>query len=199
MPKTPRDHAGQKHSLWLVPPAPQRAALQQAIRTLCQTTGLPVFTPHITVLGDIAADADTLARALAPLVRQWSMRHLTTPPSLPLTLTRLDTGTTFFQSLYACVAPCAALTRLHEDCRALLTPRADTGHATAFTPHISLAYGPLPDTGSAIPALRSPTAPATIELPMTFAVDGVHIVRSSNDTPIEAWKTLHVLPFAEAA
>lgn len=172
----------QKHSLWLVPPQPQRDRLEDAIATFCQTTGLPAFTPHVTLLGDIPASADDISAALTPLTRTWK------PLSLSLTETR--TGADFFMSFYACVTAGPVLETLHQACCRLFP---DAAVPRQFTPHISLAYGPATDADK-----TRFTATVAPDLPLTFPVDRVFIVRSSNETPIADWACLQSLPFGEA-
>lgn len=172
----------QKHSLWLVPPLAQRDRLDDAVATFCRTTGLPAFTPHVTLLGDIPATAEDIARRLTPVVRGWS--------ALPLTLTETRSGADFFMSFYACVATAPLLDRMHQACCTLFP---DAAVPRQFTPHISLAYGPATDADKA--RFSASVAP---DLPLTFTADRVFIVRSSNETPIADWQCLRSLPFGEA-
>lgn len=150
------DAGGPQLAWWLVPSPPWFGHFQSVISALAGRLGGPVFEPHLTLAishlpGEMAAarggrqvlegqDLPALTAALAARLRPvW------------LTPDGIDHGSAYFQSVFLRMAATAAE-------RALLTAQVAALHETlahvvpgctqapAFSPHLSLCYGELPDT-----------------------------------------------------
>jgi len=121
-------------SLWLPPPPEVAKVLQEVIDKTATKYGGPTFAPHVTLLTKIP-DGMTVHEVL---VRVRSV----VPPEEPLrvTLSRVESGATFFQSVLAAVKQTEYLMALNADVRSALTPAADV----TFYPHLSLFYGDPP-------------------------------------------------------
>jgi 2'-5' RNA ligase len=169
-----------KHSLWLVPPDPQRKKLRDLIDDFARACDALPFEPHLTLVGDINAPSDKIARCLKPIIHQ--------TPSIDLNLGEVVNGTDFFMSLYFEVEPTTELLGLQRE----VVSRCFSGgaHQRDFLPHISLAYGEIPD-----PKRRLFVRRAQELLPISFSVSKVDIVRASACSPIETWTFVKELTF----
>jgi len=115
------------HSLWLLPPEPQRTRLATLMQDLARAHDAPIFPPHITLLGQLP-DRDplettaTLASRLVPMT---------------LTLGAYGHEQVATRWLYRYVNPTHELTWAHA------AALGSFPHApfTQFTPHLSLLYG----------------------------------------------------------
>lgn len=170
-----------KHSLWLVPPEPHRGSLRRLIDEFATDCHAPSFEPHLTLVGDISASPDEIARCLKPVIDQ--------TPSIDLRLGEVVNGASFFMSLYLEVEPTAELLGLQRQAASCFSP--GDAHPSEFLPHISLAYGHICD-----PKRRGFIRRAQDLLPPTsFCVSKVDIVRASACSSIETWTFVKELTF----
>lgn len=158
-------------SIWLVPQEPEYSQLRLLIQQVAELTGGPVFEPHVTILADIPL---TPSEAVIRSERQF--RSLA---PFELVAHRVESGTSYFKSLFMEIDPTVALSRVHGVACALFS----TGRvAGAFDPHVSLAYG-------------TPTCaanPKVVELvertiPMRLGFRNISVVRASRFTPVAEW------------
>lgn len=172
-----------KYSIWLVPPQPHRDRLQSLINTFCELTNTPKFVPHITLLGDIPHSAEKIQRRISTEISHWQDVHIS--------MEAIAQGDKYFMSLYILVLLNTELQKMRQSCHNLFV---DTVIPDIFTPHISLAYGPI------CKRTKEKFAHAIQEylLPLSFIIDRVQIVQSSNDTPIESWQQVREIPFRMA-
>lgn len=124
---------GRGLSLWWLPPRSVSERLQGIIDALAGRLGTPSFTPHVTVEGGLSDAPEHIAGQLATapearLTPLLTPLGLSTQPSWSRTLVQELEPTP--QVIEARTAVCTALGR--------------TILPGSFRPHLSLAYGPLP-------------------------------------------------------
>src|SRR5690349_1791162 len=95
-----------RYSLWIVPEGSVADALQAVIDRLAHAYGGPAFRPHVTLFGSLGGVEDEVIGASASLAAQIA----------PFTvhLDGVDTGETYFQSLFATVRATPALLAARE-------------------------------------------------------------------------------------
>ncbi len=156
------------HSLWLVPPEPEREQLSVLIRELSTSFGTPVFEPHLTLLGgledsldDLWSRAEQLALTLAPF---------------QVHVEGVETGEDYFQSLFVRVKITSELRQAELRAR----QKFGSKRTAPFVPHVSLLYGTIAADAKA--RVRSEFAS---RLPKRFSLDRLCLV--STEGPPEAW------------
>jgi 2'-5' RNA ligase len=166
----------QRFSIWLVPAEAEAPRLQGWIDRLAGELGTVAFSPHVTLLGGLDADADpdTAQRALAWLADQ---------SPLSLSLARLDDEATHFR----------AVTLRAEPTGRLLAIRAAIENALAtaggpFLPHLSLLYGDL-DAATK----RAHGEALGIPLPIEAVFDGIELWRT-DESDVPGWRRLARIP-----
>jgi hypothetical protein len=168
-----------QYSLWLLPSGAHESLLLETVARLSVLLGGPSFTPHLTVLGDIAL---TLEQLRGPA------RHMAERcPPLRWKVNRVECTAAFFRCLYlrfdkrpefALLQQCA----LH--C-------SGTRRGLPPYPHLSLAYGdPHPDNAGLCTLLAEEFAGQAI------VFDRLAICRSSSNVPIAQWECLEQFPLA---
>jgi hypothetical protein len=158
------------YSLWLTFDAALAHELELLIADLARQTGGPVFTPHMTLAGDLDRPRDevlALAQTIAPAFcsERAEFGHL-------------DFGDTYFQSVFLTVSLRESILGLRQ---ALL---AQLDLSPAYPPHVSLAYGARDlRPGNAVLAdierwfARRPAPFASLD-----------VMASSEDRPVEQWR-----------
>ncbi|MDE2912840.1 MAG: hypothetical protein OXL68_07945 [Paracoccaceae bacterium] len=164
-------------SIWLVPQEPEYSQLQLLIRRVAELTGGPVFEPHVTILADIPLTPSEV------VVR--SGRQFRSLAPLELVALRVESGTSYFKSLFMEIDPTFALSRVHSVACSLVSPGRVAGE---FEPHVSLAYGT--PTCAANPKVAK-LVDRTI--PMRLGFRNVSVVRASRFTPIAEWCSKEII------
>jgi 2'-5' RNA ligase len=116
------------YSLWIVPPIKISEPLQEVITNLSAKYGSPDFEPHITLLGNISSDLESLKQKAGLLVSKLK--------PFPISFSEVSFSTTYFQSVLVRVKATAAL--MNANMLAKETYRVDNN---VFMPHMSLIYG----------------------------------------------------------
>ena len=163
--------AGSASSLWLLACPEDEAWLQAIIDDLARRRGGPVFRPHLTLMGDLARDAQDLARtlgAIAAAARPFAAQ-----------VAGVETTEAYFRALYAAFP-------IGPDLGALRAAAATAtgGAAAGFVPHVSLFYG-RPTTGTIheeAEALARSLAGRAVRF------DRVAAVASAQEIPIADWR-----------
>jgi 2'-5' RNA ligase len=163
------------YSLWIIPSSSLKKSLDEIILKLAEKYKSPKFEAHMTLLGDIDSDEETII--------QKTKRFASKIKTFPLELGEISFSTTYFQSVFVRVKSTAKL--LDANLKAKRIFRMDNN---VFMPHISLLYG---NHGM---ILREKIV-SEIELSKTkdFKADNIIIVPSTNN-PNE-WKHLAKIPF----
>ncbi len=163
-------------SIWIVPPADVvRARLEGLVARHGEG---PAFTPHVTLLGDLRVDRAATVAAAGVVVERF----------LPLTIRfeGIDTGSSFFRSVFLRVHASAELVGAHRAlCEAL-----GVAPAAPFEPHLSLAYGRVPETDRA--ALEEQVDRRGI-VRTSFAADSLTVAHAASAMPIEDWTEVETI------
>jgi 2'-5' RNA ligase len=174
-------------SIWLCPQHGAEAdALQDAIKTTTRAHGGDVFEPHVTVLGSIPERPGCDLPRLCAVVDELS-RCMRVHPTL---LTRVATGTLFYQCVYGLVEPSPTLGATFKAACASLP---EVTPPTPYMPHVSFLYS---DVASSVrEAARAALAPQ---------FDGFHFTADRLELwdttgPVAGWRCVHralLLPHA---
>lgn len=158
------------YSLWITPETKLQNNLKQIVDSLADKYGSPKFEPHMTLLGDVEIDLDTMVKKTKSLASKLTPFQVELGP--------VSFSTTYFQSVFVRVKANAQLMQAN------LTAKEIFGQENnVFMPHISLLYG---DQDM---QLREKAA-SKIQLPsiQSFKVDQIVITPSTKD-PAE-WEHL---------
>ena len=121
--------ATDEYTLWLEPEGAVQNALQSSIASFAERGGTPTFLPHVTLLGGIQGDEETLIEHIRRLAAVAS--------SIPVRATTVDTGDRYHFCFYMLCEHTPELVDMHAT--ALLAFGMPQGEG--YEPHISLAYG----------------------------------------------------------
>lgn len=117
-----------KYSIWLVPEECEKRSVQDIINSLLRTYGGDVFTPHLTILGEINGEETKIKKIFTDSTKGFH--------SLEIFVDRVTFSTTFFQNVFILAKPTSDLLELNLN----LKKRFDMPN-DFFIPHISLMYG----------------------------------------------------------
>ena len=166
-------------SIWLVPKEPEYSQLRLLIRRVAELTGGPVFEPHVTILADIPlTPSEVVAR---------SGRRFRNLAPLELVAHRVETGDSYFRSLFMEIDPTCALTRVHGVASSLLS---SADGASKFEPHVSLAYG-------TVACAANPKVATLVDriVPLHLGFRDISVVRASRFVPVAEWYCKEVIRF----
>lgn len=155
-------------SLWLLT-APADS-LQRLIGELAARLHAPAFAPHVTLLGDLAGDVQDLKARARGLAAQLA-------PLDVAVVTARGYGERF-RALVLDLEATPALIAARKRAEALF----GTSGATAFNPHLSLAYGDIE------PAQAAQLAAGLASPPQRLRFDRLALTNASAHTPIERWR-----------
>ncbi len=119
------------YALWLLLPDEAHSRYGAIIEAIARQYGTPRFEPHITLLGELTGEEQTLAQQTQALAREIE------PFELRLLEAKYENE--YYRCLYVLVAPSRALLRARERARERFARRIET----AYVPHLSLVYGAL--------------------------------------------------------
>lgn len=117
-----------KYSIWITPQGEIQSKLSEIITDLSKKYDAPDFEPHMTLLGDIDLDEETVLEKTEQLVSELK--------KFPLTLREISFSTTYFQSVFVRVKSTSVL--MNANLKAKEIFEYDN---SVFMPHISLIYG----------------------------------------------------------
>lgn len=171
-------------SIWLMPAESDAALLRGIVAELSARFGTPAFEPHLTLAGDLHGSWG----AYVPLLD--GLAEASASFSQPVEKVVLTDA--YFRAFYAAFARSPALDRLKRLCVA-----ATGGSIDDFTPHVSLLYGKVDETGKAVAAEEVERRLSGARI--TF--DRVVVTNSSDNVPVNEWR-VHAarelkFPFAE--
>lgn len=170
----------ERFSLWLRAEHQQEQTLKQLITDVARDYSLVTFHPHLTILGGVNhLEYSQLEELTGQVVEELSLAQWT------LTLTTVECGTTFFQSVYLTPEYHQNLITLNQTLQKRLYGQVQR----PFMPHISIAYGAQPEEKQ---RLVKEYVQNAYKLPKSLPIAGLSIVQSG---PIEQWKILHTFPF----
>ncbi len=165
------------YSLWITPSGQLKTGLQKIINSLADEYNSPKFEPHMTLLGDVEMDLESMVEKTKALASKLA--------PFQVELGQASFSTTYFQSVFVRVKASAQLMRAN-----LAAKEIFEQDNNVFMPHISLLYG---DHDM---ELREEIA-SKISLPETklFEADKIIITPSTQDP--KDWEHLAEVPFCD--
>lgn len=164
------------YSLWLIPDRDTAAygRLNKMISELAAAhDDAPEFEPHVTVLGGIHGDQDSIAERTQQLIAKRHPRDLT--------FTTVQCSTTKHQCVFLLVKPTQELLSLHQT--AVQRFNTDAG---MYVPHLSLIYSDM-SIADRVAMVES----IDIELlPGRVSADKLAIIKTTDSVP--EWKTVAI-------
>ncbi|MDB5264524.1 MAG: cyclic phosphodiesterase-like protein [Parcubacteria group bacterium] len=175
----PSDNTTTGFHLFLMPSGELKETLSGVIKTLAERYQGVLFEPHVTLM-KIPEGNEEQVISLAQSFAQ---------NSTPITLSLEDMGMeeTFFRALYLKVNPNEALEALHARAANVF----GLNDAGAFTPHLSLFYGNVPED-----LKREMVSSLTLPLPLTFIAESLHVYKTGGTT--EQWEQIAEYPFPKS-
>jgi 2'-5' RNA ligase len=158
--------------LWLVPELETEAELAELLVELSADLGGPLFSPHLTLIGETEDERDALDMKLSDVAARF--------PAFEAPVVRVETGDSYYQSLYLRFENAGTLRALKEALVAVTVPE----NVDAFMPHVSLFYGESAGKADAAARLQDAWAGRNIRF------DRLVIVPSGRRVPIDEWTTL---------
>lgn len=117
------------HSLWLMPKGVVYDRLSGIIKRLAIEYNAPVFSPHVTLLGEAMQSEVDIIERIQELVSGQK--------PFPITLSTVGYGDAYFKALFVEVGETEPLLALHERAKGIF----DMKDTPPYKPHISLFYG----------------------------------------------------------
>ena len=170
--------AAPTYHFWIKPTGEPYALFAGIIRDLARQLGVQPFEPHVTLLGYLEgteAEHVQRARELSALLRPYEMT-LTEPAWLD----------EHFRSLFMIVAQTPEVMNVHAEALAMYGRSGE-----AYTPHLSLVYGMLPED-----VKRSVVATLPPGVRTSFTVRSLILLRSESMEPAD-WHEILELPFRD--
>lgn len=166
------------YSLWLEPSGDVAYRLGEYIKKLSKRYDTPLFSPHVTLLGNLSSTETELIPFTNMLASSIS--------PFDLKLTRAGFRNSYYQSLFIHVEESSRLKEVRE--RAC---RLFDNENNKFMPHLSLMYGDLPkEEKERILNLIGH------EFELTFTAQSISLVRTSGKPP--DWRRIHTAVFIES-
>lgn len=158
------------YHVFLMPRGEVAEELQALIRKLSEEYGGPVFFPHVTVLGRILGDDETVLRNANVLAA--GMEPFT------LTLGELQSKDAYYKALFATIVEQDAMHALHDRAADKFAMDADT----SYEAHLSLLYGNYSEER------KAKTRAGLIVHEMSFVAEAIHIYRTPGS--IDTWQKI---------
>lgn len=162
-----------RYSIWLRPDPETHAyrRLDEVIGEFADSIAdAPDFDPHVTVLGGIAADRETVEK------RTRDLAHGRDP--FTLSFTSVSCSTTTHQCVFVLVEPSVELLELHRNAVEFFDAEAEM-----YVPHLSLVYS---DMGLE-ERVRTMRSIDDESLPSEIRIETVAVVETSG--PVQTWET----------
>jgi 2'-5' RNA ligase len=162
------------YSIWLLPDADADAThqLEGLISDYAQSyDDAPVFDPHITVLGGLTEDQDTVMEGTRTLIQDRAPFEVSFP--------RVHCSTTRYQCVFLLVEPTREILSLHRDAVEIFEVAAGM-----YVPHLSLVYSDMSIEKRAALARSVDSA----SVPDTAPIGSVAVVETTGSIP--EWETV---------
>ena len=159
------------HSIWLIPESPEYHTYQELINNFSSRTGTPVFSPHITLLGQLPHDLDWLTSRFTTCFQQQRSLHIS--------LHQVELQDRYFRSIVLNVASNPALQGMHA--QALACFQAEK--MQPFEPHLSILYSDL-----TLPEKQALVNRHKISYPQNLSLSEVQLVDTSGSP--DQWQVL---------
>ena len=161
--------------LWLAPAGADYDRLAGIISDLSARYRGPKFDPHLTLLGRLEGEQESLIALTTQLARALQ------PFDVRLEAPSYEPH--YFRCLYLPAEPSPSLLEAHQQATQIF----DAQPASAFNPHVSLLYGLFPERvkQEIITALPS-------DLPGTLPISRLQLVRADSTNPLD-WQVAETL------
>lgn len=163
------------YTLWLVPTGKEYPRFSELIRKLAKEYGGPVFTPHVTLLGEIILPEAEVIKRIEQLV-------LNQKPFI-VTLEEINYEDYFFRTLFVKAKKTDALLALNNRTKEIFQI-----HGTdSYMPHLSLLYGnyPLEVKEKIIKQIGKNQS-------SQFEIKSVHLIKGGE---VDKWVNIAEFPF----
>ncbi len=161
--------------LWLAPASPAYDRLAGVIADLSARYRGPKFDPHLTLLGRLEGEQESLVgltQQLASALQPFDVR-LEAPSYEPL----------YFRCLYLPAEPSPPLLQAHQRAKQIFAPQS----TEAFRPHVSLLYGLFPERVKQEIITALPP-----DLPGARPISRLQLIRADSPTPRD-WQVVEAL------
>lgn len=184
---SPESEPKQRFSLYLQPEEDSLDKLNSAMSALAQEFNTPEFVPHVTLIPERWA---TLAEIVA--FTQEIAKTISKP--IPITLTEVGVGETYFKCVYFTVVETPELLLLAKRAREVF---GVTFEEVPFRAHFSMLYDGSDSTTTTLTTEQKQAAAQQlkqlVQLPLTFEASGIAIHTS---TPVVTeWQQVAFVPF----
>lgn len=158
------------YHVFLMPRDEVAEELQILIGKLSEEYGGPIFPPHVTVLGRIQGDDETVLRNANVLAA--GMEPFT------LTLGELQSKDAYYKALFATIVEQYVMHALHDRAADNFAMEPDT----SYEAHLSLLYGNYPEE-------RKAQTRAELNIPeISFVADAIHVYRTPSS--VDTWQKI---------
>ena len=157
--------------LWLVPTGDVGNRLADVISELSTRYHGPKFDPHLTLLGKLEGDEESLVELTRQLARSLH--------PLEVRLREPGYASQYFRCLFLPVEPCPPIRRVHQQAERIFGRQS----TSSFDPHISLLYGLFPARVKQGIIKILPT-----DLPNALRVSRLQLIRVGSTNPKD-WRT----------
>ena len=161
--------------LWLVPRGAACERLAGVIAELSALYGSPKFAPHLTILGNLEGEE----QSLADVTKQ--VAHVLHP--FDVRLKEPSYTSRYFQCLFLPVEPSLPVLEAHQRARQVFGRKS----RRSFYPHVSLLYGLFPARMKQDIIKSLPT-----DLPSTLLVSQLQLIRADSTNPKD-WQVVEIL------
>ena len=164
------------YALWLLPEPERETSLSQLIDRLSEEYGGPRFDPHLTLLGNLEGDEETLIARTSQLVARLKQFTLRTKS--------IECREDFYKSLFITIEASSALESARHSAEHLFN-HVLFNHVveTVYMPHLSLIYGRQSEQK------KESLAKGLIEeILFEFVVDRIRLVAAFG--PVDKWKSV---------
>ena len=163
--------------LWLVPTGTVYDRLAGVIADLSARYGGPAFDPHLTLLGRLEGEQESLVALTKQLARALH----------PFELRLKEPGYEphYFRCLFLPAEPSPSLLDVHRRAKQIFAPQS----TRAFDPHVSLLYGLYPERVKQEIITALPP-----DLPETLLVSRLQLIRADSTNP-QDWQVVESLDF----
>jgi len=164
-----------RYSLWITPPSSLKESLDEIILKLAKKHESPRFEAHMTLLGNIDSDEETVIQKTKELASKIK--------TFPLHLGEISFSTTYSQSVFVRVKATAELMDANLKAKEIFKVDSDV-----FMPHISLLYG------NHKMKVRE-TVASGIKLPDKLSFEAKQIIVGPSTQNPNEWEHLAKIPF----
>ncbi len=156
------------YSIWFVPQGKDFTKFKNLINNISKENNSPLFDPHATLLPNVKLPLKEIESKVQKLAQQIS--------SFKISLTSIDTTTSFFRSLFLNIELTPTLIQAHQTA----TEVFDLDSNIEYKPHFSLLYG---EQKQSIKDQTIKTHKIKNLVPTSFNVEKIYVYATNLDYP----------------